>query len=122
MILTPVGLINERHEPPSYNGVERPFVDTFIIPSTWFDTGAGLFGDFGQGFTYKAYVMAPLDATGFSAAEGIREGRQKGFQSIIRNMRVRRQTRISRGAAAGARLELLVRQHRIQYPPASTRT
>ena len=28
MLLSPVGIINERHEPPSYNGVERPFVET----------------------------------------------------------------------------------------------
>ena len=32
MVLIPVGIINERHEPPSFNGVERPFVDTLIIP------------------------------------------------------------------------------------------
>ena len=86
MLLAPVGLINERHEPPSFYGVERPFVDTVIIPSTWFDAGAGMFGDLGHGFTYKAYVMAPLDATGFSADEGIRGGRQKGFQSIVGNV------------------------------------
>ncbi|MGH9674230.1 MAG: hypothetical protein ACRD44_13695 [Bryobacteraceae bacterium] len=82
MMLAPVGLINERHEPPSFNGVERPFVDTVIVPSTWFDGGAGVFGDLGKGFAYKLYAMAPLDATGFSAEEGLREGRQKGFQSI----------------------------------------
>ena len=45
MLLMPVGIINERHEPPVYNGVERPFVDTVIIPSTWFDVGAGLHGE-----------------------------------------------------------------------------
>lgn len=86
MLLAPVGIINERHEPPAYHGVERPFVDTLIIPSTWFDTGGGIFGDLGRGLTYKAYVMAPLDATGFSAEEGIREGRQKGFLSNVRNV------------------------------------
>jgi hypothetical protein len=32
MILPPVGIVNERHEPPSFNGVERPFVETIIIP------------------------------------------------------------------------------------------
>lgn len=85
MLLTPVGLINERHEPPSFFGVERPFVDTVIIPSTWFDTGLGVFGDLGKGFVYKAYLMAPLDARGFTAEEGLREGRQKGFQSSFRN-------------------------------------
>ena len=41
MLLSPVGIINERHEPPSFNGVERPFVETLIIPSTWRELGAG---------------------------------------------------------------------------------
>ena len=81
MLLAPVGIINERHEPPVFHGVERPFVDTVIIPTTWFDTGVGLHGEFPGGFRYRAYAMAPLDATGFSAEEGIREGRQKGAQS-----------------------------------------
>jgi hypothetical protein len=85
MLLAPVGLINERHEPPAFNGVERPFVDTVILPSTWFDTGAGIFGDLGRGFVYKAYLMSPLDATEFNAEEGLRGGRQKGFQSSFRN-------------------------------------
>ena len=86
MLLAPVGLINERHEPPSFNGVERPFVDTVILPSTWFDTGVGLFGDLGRGFRYKAYLMSPLDASGFSADEGLRGGRQQGFQSSFQNV------------------------------------
>jgi hypothetical protein len=78
MMLVPVGIINERHEPPTFNGVERTFVDTFIIPTTWRDVGAGAFGDLGRGFSYKAYVMPGLDATGFTAEEGIADGRQQG--------------------------------------------
>src|SRR5262245_1654268 len=34
MLLVPVGIINERHEPPVFHGVERPFVDTLIVPTT----------------------------------------------------------------------------------------
>ena len=86
MLLAPVGIINERHEPPSFQGVERTFVDTFILPTTWFDSGAGVFGDLGNGFVYKAYVMSPLDATLFDAGEGLRGGRQKGFQSVTQNV------------------------------------
>lgn len=86
MLLAPIGILNERHEPPSFQGVERTFVDTMIVPSTWFDSGAGVFGDLGKGFVYRAYVMSPLDATGFDAAEGLRGGRQKGFQSVISNV------------------------------------
>jgi hypothetical protein len=85
MLLVPVGIINERHEPPVYHGVERPFVDTVIVPSTWFEAGAGVHGEFGRGLRYRAYVMAPLDASGFSAAEGVREGRQKGSEANVRN-------------------------------------
>ena len=81
MLLAPVGIVNERHEPPVFHGVERPFVDTVIVPTTWFDTGAGIHGELPGGFRYRAYAMAPLDATGFSADEGIREGRQKGAES-----------------------------------------
>ncbi len=85
MVLAPVGLINERHEPPAFNGVERPFVDTVILPSTWFDAGVGIHGDLGRGFVYKFYLMAPLDGSRFSAEEGLRDGRQKGFESSFRN-------------------------------------
>lgn len=85
MLLVPMGIINERHEPPVYQGVERPFVDTVIIPSTWFEGGAGIHGEIGGGLRYRAYVMAPLNALEFSADEGIRNGRQKGAQSHIRS-------------------------------------
>ena len=30
MMLVPVGIINERHEPPIYYGVERPFVEQAV--------------------------------------------------------------------------------------------
>ena len=84
MVLAPVGIINERHEPPVFHGVERPFVDTVIIPTTWSDAGVGVHGEFGGGFRYRAYAMAPLNSTGFSADEGFRDGRQKGSESNAR--------------------------------------
>ena len=82
MMLVPVGIINERHEPPLYNGVERPFVDTVVIPTTWFEAGAGIHGELGSGWRYRAFVMAPLDAAEFSAEEGLRGGRQKGSEAV----------------------------------------
>ncbi len=78
MVLVPVGIINERHEPPTFHGVERTFVDTVIVPTTWRDTGIGAFGDLGRGFSYRAFVVPGLDATGFTAEEGIKDGRQQG--------------------------------------------
>ena len=86
MLLMPVGIINERHEPPVYNGVERPFVDTVIVPTTWFDVGAGIHGSIGRGWRYRAYVVAPLNSLEFTADEGIRGGRQKGSEANVRNI------------------------------------
>jgi hypothetical protein len=83
MLLMPVGIINERHEPPVYNGVERPLVDTVVIPTTWFETGGGVHGEFSGGWRYRAYVTAPLDALEFSADEGLRGGLQKGSRSVV---------------------------------------
>jgi hypothetical protein len=86
MVLMPVGIINERHEPPVFHGVERPFVDTVIVPTTWFDVGAGVHGEFGGGWRYRAYVAAPLNALRFTADEGIRGGIQKGAEANVRNL------------------------------------
>src|SRR6185436_7647941 len=85
MMLTPVGIVNERHEPPSFNGVERPFVETVIIPTTWRELGFGLTGDIGRGFRYRAYLTSSLDASRFNAEGGITEGRTSGFDASLRN-------------------------------------
>ncbi len=88
MMLAPMGIINERHEPPTFYGVERPFVDTFIIPTTWFDVGAGIHGTIGGNLRYRAYVMAPLDSVEFSAEEGFRGAAQNGSNAQARRMAI----------------------------------
>lgn len=85
MLLTPMGIVNERHEPPSFNGVERPFVETVIIPTTWRELGFGLTGDLGRGFRYRAYLGSSLDARRFGAEFGIAEGKSSGLDSSFRN-------------------------------------
>jgi len=85
MVLMPVGIINERHEPPSFNGVERPFVETLIIPTTWRELGVGATGDLGRDFRYRAYLTSSLDARRFDAENGIAEGRTAGFDASFRN-------------------------------------
>ena len=86
MVLVPLGILNERHEPPVFHGVERSFVDTVIIPTTWFEVGAGVHGEIGNGWRYRAYALAPLNALEFSAEEGIRGGRQKGSRADVTNV------------------------------------
>jgi hypothetical protein len=83
MLLMPVGIINERHEPPVFYGVERPLVETVVIPTTWFEVGAGVHGEIRQGWRYRAFVTSPLNAAEFSAEEGLRNGRQKGNRTNI---------------------------------------
>jgi hypothetical protein len=78
-----MGILNERHEPPVFHGVERPLVDTVVIPSTWFDVGAGIHGEVGRGWRYRVYVMAPLNAAEFTAEEGLRGGSQHGSEANV---------------------------------------
>jgi hypothetical protein len=81
ILLTPVGLTNLYHEPPTFNGVERPTVEQMIIPTTWRESGAGIFGSLSDNLGYQLYVVAGLDAAGFTGANGVRGGRQEAFES-----------------------------------------
>ena len=83
MLLVPVGIINERHEPPVFYGVERPLVDTVIVPTTWFDVGAGIHGELGRGWRYRVYVMAPVNAAEFTAEEGLQGSAQQGGEANV---------------------------------------
>jgi hypothetical protein len=74
-ILVPMGIINQWHEPPIFQGVERPAVDTLIIPTTWREGGAGVWGVPIEGLRYEFYVMSGLDASGFTGVAGLRGGR-----------------------------------------------
>src|SRR2546428_9106751 len=87
LVLAPVGIINETHEPPTFNGVERPGFDHDVIPTTWREIGVGAVGTIpgGGGLAYRVYLVNGLRADGLSAAEGIREGRQEGRQASFAN-------------------------------------
>src|SRR2546423_8857537 len=41
LVLAPVGIINETHEPPTFNGVDRPRLDPHVLPTTWPQLGVG---------------------------------------------------------------------------------
>lgn len=44
ILLMPVGKFNLLHDSPLNDLVDRPMVSRLIIPSTWFDAGAGIYG------------------------------------------------------------------------------
>ena len=81
-ILTPLGIINKKHEPPMFNGVERPGFDRFIIPTTWSSDGLGVFGNLSPSVSYEAYIVGGLDGSKFNALNGIRGGRIKETASL----------------------------------------
>lgn len=76
-ILMPVGYLNEYHEPPLFYSVERPYVQKYLIPTSWQEGGAGIVGELVPGLRYRAYIVGGLAAAGFTAKDGIRKGRQK---------------------------------------------
>jgi phosphate-selective porin len=79
LLLSPMGLINQLHEPTAFMASNRPEIEKRIIPSTWREMGAGLYGDVGD-FAYQSYLMTALDGESFGA-KGLRSGRQKGSES-----------------------------------------
>jgi hypothetical protein len=52
LFLMPLGFLNQSHEPPAYYGVERNFVETRIIPTTWREGGIGVYGETDTGFAW----------------------------------------------------------------------
>jgi hypothetical protein len=84
LILAPMGFLNEIHEPPAFLGAHRPETEQLIIPSTWRENGLGVFGGT-ESLSYRAYLINGLDATGFTAEEGLREGRQNGAEASAAN-------------------------------------
>ncbi len=87
LVLLPVGLLNELHEPTAFLGALRPGVDDVIIPTTWRELGGGLYGELGP-FAYRAYAVNGLNAAGFTPDAGIREGRSEGSEAPATNFAV----------------------------------
>ena len=86
LMLMPMGIVNEIHEPVTFSGAHRPETERRILPSTWRENGVGVFGEVGP-FDYRAYLVNGLDASGFSAG-GLRGGRQKGSKALAEDLAV----------------------------------
>ncbi len=87
MMLVPVGILNELHEPPTFHGALRPETEQRIIPTTWRSIGLGFSGETSAGLGYKLYVVNGLNAAKFSS-NGIRSGRQNGSKAIAEDFAV----------------------------------
>ncbi len=76
LFLIPVGLINDNHEPTRFYGVERNPVENRILPTTWWEAGAGMYGKLAEAWRYDAYLHSGL-AVSSGAQYAVRSGRQK---------------------------------------------
>ncbi len=84
LMLVPMGFINEIHEPTTFHGNYRPSVERYIIPTTWREMGAGIFGEILPGLQYRMYAVNGLNAQEFESS-GIRGGRQGGSLALAEN-------------------------------------
>lgn len=83
VILVPVGIMNENHEPPTFYGVERNEVEKYLLPSTWWAAGVKVNHRLSNGLTLEAMVGEGLngDTTGY-----IRGGRQKSGNATANDL------------------------------------
>ncbi|MDE2427918.1 MAG: hypothetical protein KGM99_04275 [Burkholderiales bacterium] len=101
LFLIPMGLLNTSHEPTAYYGVQRNFVETAIIPTTWREAGFGLSGSTDNGFSWDAGLTTGFDLTKWDAASGA--GRESPLGSIHQEGQLAKSRDLSVHAAANWR-------------------
>jgi hypothetical protein len=74
MMVMPVGIISETHEPPTFYGVERNPVETNIIPTTWREGGVALTTRMDGALTTDIAITSGL-ATTAAKNYAVRDGR-----------------------------------------------
>ncbi len=91
LMLVPMGIVNEYHEPTTFNGVERPSMDKSIVPTTWREIGLGVSGRWNEAsLRYQAYMFNGFASDNggkfLGGKNGFRNGRQKGAESMMNNV------------------------------------
>jgi hypothetical protein len=82
-----IGILNENHLPVNFNGVERPLVETFIIPATWRELGVGFYGSANRlPLNYSVALINGLNSADFEHGTGIRDGRAEGKSAFANNL------------------------------------
>ncbi len=75
LMLMPIGIISETHEPATFYGVERNPIETKIIPTTWQESGMMLSAKLGSGLSLDGAITTGFLAT--SAKDyAVRDARQ----------------------------------------------
>ena len=82
-----IGILNENHLPVNFNGVERPMVESLVIPATWREIGVAFYGS-AKKINYSIALMNGLNSAGFEHGNGIREGRAEGKNATANNLAI----------------------------------
>lgn len=64
VVMNPIGAFNQNHDGPRWDFVNRPTASTQMLPATWSNVGAGLFGKTYRRrwvFAYEAYLTNGFD-------------------------------------------------------------
>jgi len=80
ILLMPVGKFNLLHDSPLNDLVDRPMVSRIIIPSTWFEAGAGIYGSLYPSsqskLDYEVYAVNGMSQTAGAITDaGVRAAR-----------------------------------------------
>jgi hypothetical protein len=77
VLLMPLGRLNVNHDAPSLELTDRPLMHQYIIPTTWWEMGAGLTGRVSAGpllFSYELYAVNGLNSN-IADGAGLRNAR-----------------------------------------------
>jgi len=84
LLLMPVGIVNEIHEPPTFPSAERPFLERRILLSTWEEMGLGVYGTI-KNLDYRFYITNGLMLKGggdYNELEPLKTIRQRGARAV----------------------------------------
>jgi hypothetical protein len=89
LFLPRIGILNENHLPNTFNGNERNYVETFIIPATWRELGIGLYGNLNNlPLNYSVGLVNGLSSGMFNHGTGLVDGRFEGRNATGNNLAV----------------------------------
>jgi hypothetical protein len=87
LFLPRIGILNENHLPNTFNGTERNYIETFIIPSTWRELGVGLYGNLNNlPISYSVGLVNGLSSQMFQHGTGLQDGRFEGRNATGNNL------------------------------------
>ncbi|MFO1312338.1 MAG: hypothetical protein U1F41_09770 [Burkholderiales bacterium] len=101
LFLIPSGILNTAHEPTQYFGVQRNFVETSIIPTTWREGGIGVTGVTDFGLTWDVGITTGFNLASWDPTSD--EGKASPLGSIHQELSLAKAANLSGYAAANWR-------------------